>query len=207
MNRFLTFLALLLISLPLRVTAQDATWFRDVTTAMKLDSARSGQISATDIDNDGYPDLLLLNISYNRSMKTRLYMNRQHPDSANPKARIFVDVTDQSNMYENRDTSVKGRVADCWGMADLNNDGFTDLYITRFGPNILLRNQGDGTFQRVELEAGVADPRWGASAAFFDADEDGDLDLYVCNYAQWTWENNPYCGDKTRGIRMHCGPK
>jgi hypothetical protein len=97
----------------------------------------------------------------------------------------------------------------CAGVAagDYDNDGFTDLYITRFGPNILLRNQGDGTFQRVELEAGVADPRWGASAAFFDADEDGDLDLYVCNYAQWTWENNPYCGDKTRGIRMHCGPK
>lgn len=96
----------------------------------------------------------------------------------------------------------------CAGVAvgDYDNDGFSDLYITRFGPNVLLRNQGDGTFQRVEVEAGVADPRWGASAAFFDADEDGALDLYVCNYAKWTWENNPYCGDKTRGIRMHCGP-
>ncbi len=96
----------------------------------------------------------------------------------------------------------------CAGVAagDYDNDGFPDLYITRFGPNVLLRNQGDGTFQRVELEAAVADPRWAASAAFFDADEDGSLDLYVCNYAKWTWETNPYCGDRTRGIRMHCGP-
>ncbi len=197
-----TFL-LLLLSLPLPVLAQDATWFSDVTTASRLDSARSGQISATDIDNDGYPDLLLLNISYNRTMKTRLYRNKQHPDSANPKARIFVDVTDQSNMYENRDTSIKGRVADCWGMADLNNDGFTDLVSGIFYFNVgtfadagdrmeVLLNDGKGRFTLVRNNGieGIGDPSSNppgkfpaTSFCFLDYDLDGNLDIYVGTFS------------------------
>lgn len=112
----------------------------------------------------------------------------------------FVDVTGAAHV---------GTGGFCSGVAvgDFDSDGFPDLYVSRFGPNCLWKNQGDGTFLRVPVEAGVDDPRWSASAAFFDYDEDGLLDLYVCNYAQWTWENNPYCGDKLRGIRMHCGPR
>lgn len=92
-------------------------------------------------------------------------------------------------------------------VGDFDSDGFADLFVTCFGPDCLFRNQGDGTFERVERQAGLDNERWGTSAAFLDYDDDGLLDLYVCNYAQWTWETNPYCGDHVRGIRMFCGPR
>jgi enediyne biosynthesis protein E4 len=90
-------------------------------------------------------------------------------------------------------------------VGDFDSDGFPDLYVACFGPNVLYRNCGDGTFQICD-QAGVADERWGASAAFFDADNDGLLDLYVCNYAKWTWDQRRWCGDSVRNIREYCSP-
>ena len=52
----------------------------------------------------------------------------------------------------------------------------------------LYRNQGDGTFEQVAERAGVASPGWSAGAAFFDADGDGDLDLYVAHYIEATFD-------------------
>ena len=91
-------------------------------------------------------------------------------------------------------------------VGDYDSDGFPDIYVSCFGPHCLLHNEGDGTFSRVEAEAGVSTQRWGASAAFLDYDEDGLLDLYVCTYAKWTWDKNPFCGDRVRRIRMYCHP-
>ena len=91
-------------------------------------------------------------------------------------------------------------------VGDYDSDGFPDIYVSCFGPHCLLHNEGDGTFSRVEAEAGVLTQRWGASAAFLDYDEDGLLDLYVCTYAKWTWDKNPFCGDRVRRIRMYCHP-
>lgn len=107
--------------------AQDKTWFKDITEKVGLRSARSGQISSCDINGDDYPDLLLQVLAYDRSMKTRLYLNRQDPQSSNPSDRIFIDFTDSSGIYANRDKSVTGRVADIWGIADINNDGYPDI--------------------------------------------------------------------------------
>jgi enediyne biosynthesis protein E4 len=66
-------------------------------------------------------------------------------------------------------------------VGDIDNDGHLDIYVTAFGPNILYRNNGDGTFTDVTAEAGVAGGRddWSTSAGFFDFDGDGRLDLYV----------------------------
>ena len=64
-------------------------------------------------------------------------------------------------------------------VADYDNDGQQDLYLTAYGTNVLYRNQGDGTFVDVSDSAGVRDPRWSTNCAFGDYDRDGDVDLYV----------------------------
>jgi hypothetical protein len=79
-----------------------------------------------------------------------------------------------------------------------------DLYLTQFGPNILYRNNGDGTFADVTDRAGVGDDRWGSSAAFFDFDNDGSLDLYVVNYLEYRLTDARLCGDE--GRRGYCHP-
>ena len=73
-----------------------------------------------------------------------------------------------------------------WGVgvsaADFDNDGLVDLYLTNLGPDVLFRNNGDGTFTDVTERAGVRAPGWSTSAAFGDFDGDGWLDLYVAGY-------------------------
>ncbi len=91
--------------------------------------------------------------------------------------------------------------------ADVDGDGDRDLYVTYYGPNVLYRNNGDGTFADVTAAARVGDPRWGASAAFADADGDGDLDLYVANYVDYDLRNTLYCGENRPGWRTVCHPK
>lgn len=70
-------------------------------------------------------------------------------------------------------------------VADYDNDGFDDIYVTNVGQNRLFRNCGDGTYEEVANVAGVDDDRWSTSAAWGDLDQDGDLDLYCCNYLQY----------------------
>lgn len=89
---------------------------------------------------------------------------------------------------------------------DFDNDGFTDLYVTGFGPNVLYRNNGDGTFTDVSARAGVDEPRWSTSAAFVDYDRDGDLDLFVANYVAFTVAGNKQCADAD-GTLDYCGPQ
>ena len=70
-------------------------------------------------------------------------------------------------------------------VGDYNGDGFPDLYVTQYGRNILYRNNGDGTFTDVTEKAGVAAPGWSSSAVWFDYDNDGRLDLFVCQFAEF----------------------
>ena len=73
-------------------------------------------------------------------------------------------------------------------IGDVDADGLPDIYVTALGPNIFYRNNGDGTFTDITKDAGIGDPRASISATFFDADRDGDQDLFVANYIEATWE-------------------
>ncbi len=94
----------------------------------------------------------------------------------------FTDITVQAGI----DNTAKG---DCVAFVDYNRDGYVDIYVGNSGledsplgkPNLLYRNNGDGTFTDVAAEAGVADARQTIGAAFGDFDNDGDLDLYLAN--------------------------
>ena len=88
---------------------------------------------------------------------------------------------------------------------DYDGDGFSDLYVTALGRNVLYRNRGDGTFDDVTEKAGVADPGYSASATFLDYDRDGDADLFVCHYLDWSPEREKVCLG-FHGKRGYCSP-
>jgi hypothetical protein len=86
---------------------------------------------------------------------------------------------------------------------DVDGDGDLDLFVSNFGPDVLLLNRGDGTFERRSREAGLGDSRWGASACFFDFDGDGALDLYVATYLHY---DPPKPCTTAAGSKEYCGP-
>ncbi len=88
---------------------------------------------------------------------------------------------------------------------DYNNDGAPDLYLNNHGPNVLYRNNADGTFTDVTEEAGVGnEDQVGAGACFLDMDGDGDLDLYVANYVQFTYDT--HLVQEAMGFPVYAGP-
>jgi len=87
--------------------------------------------------------------------------------------------------------------------ADYDNDGFTDLYVTSYGKNILYHNNGNGTFTDVTAKAGVVAGGWSVSAGFFDFDNDGKLDLFVTRYMQWDLSHSKSCGIAPK---VYCSP-
>lgn len=92
-------------------------------------------------------------------------------------------------------------------VADYNNDGRQDFLLTTLNRNLLFRNEGDGTFAEVGEKAGLADaPRWSSSAIFFDADNDGHLDLYVGNYVTWSRETDLFCSVDGE-TKAYCTPE
>lgn len=110
----------------------------------------------------------------------------------------FVDVTAVSGI---RETAYGQGVA----IADFDNDGFDDLFISNIGTNTLFRNNGDGTFRAAEHWGGEASRLWSTSAAWGDVDSDGDLDLYVCNYVDFDPFQPQICWNES-GVQIQCAP-
>src|SRR6202795_1159387 len=161
-----------------------------------------GGVALLDYDNDGYLDIFFTNgaripglAKDSPDFSNRLYHNNHDG--------TFTDVTDRAGV---KGYGYSVGVA----VADFDNDGFQDIYVTGVNRNTLYHNNGDGTFTDVTERAGVAGigpngkKLWSVSAAWIDYDNDGRLDLFVSNYLDWTFETSKVCGPP--GRRLSCSP-
>jgi hypothetical protein len=142
-----------------------------------------------DYDNDGYPDIVLINgddfpghprHSADAGATTLKLYHNNHDGT-------FTDVTRKA-----------GLAVPMFGLGvavgDYDNDGFDDLFVTALGQSHLFHNNGNGTFTDVTKSAGMWGPsEFSTGAAWVDYDRDGKLDLVVANYVQWTEQTDLYC--------------
>jgi len=135
-----------------------------------------------DYDNDGDIDIYFLNGAPLKGTVAKVApRNALYRNDGNW---TFTDVTTRAGVG---DTGYGLGVA----AGDYDNDGDRDLYLNNYGPNVLYRNNGDGTFTDVTDKAGVGNGhKVGAGTCFLDIDKDGDLDLYVANYVDFTYDNH-----------------
>jgi hypothetical protein len=186
------------------ISQQAGITFKHVASPEKkyIVESMSGGVALFDYDNDGYLDIYFVNsltvdlVKSNQKTKSSLYHNNGDG--------TFTDV------------AVQAGVSDIgWGMgvavADYNNDGFDDLYVTCLGKNRLFKNNGNGSFKDVTDSAAVGDPRWSTGAAFVDFDNDGKLDLFVSNYVNFDVNHLPEFGSgrtcQFKGVPVQCGPR
>ncbi|MGB5436253.1 MAG: VCBS repeat-containing protein, partial [Maribacter sp.] len=138
-----------------------------------------GGVAAGDINNDGLVDLYFTG----NQVANKLYLNKGNLQ--------FEDITDKAGVAGDHRwyTGVT--------MADVNGDGFLDIYCSVGGPheprlNQLFLNNTDGTFVEKASELGIMDPGDTVQGTFFDYDKDGDLDLYVANYPPTSFTTPPF---------------
>lgn len=162
-----------------------------------LHEIMSGGGLLLDFDNDGWLDVFLVDggsltdPAVASRARHRLFRNRGN------------------GTFEDR-TASSGIVSRGYGMgacsADYDNDGFPDLYVTAVGGNALYRNVGGRSFVDVTRTAGLGAATFSASCAFGDVDRDGDVDLFVVNYVDARLDNNVFCGDASKRMRVYCHP-
>ncbi|PYV52089.1 MAG: CRTAC1 family protein [Acidobacteria bacterium] len=162
----------------------------------------SGGVGLIDCDSDGKLDLVVVNGS-------TIDHNRQGGD---PMITLYHQDADFnfSNI-----TQSAGLTREGWGMgvavADYDNDGLPDIYVTGYGGNALYRNLGNCKFEDVTDKAKVAAGGFSTGAAWADYDRDGHVDLFVSRYVHFDINKFPTFGsdEKTcrfKGIRVQCGP-
>ncbi len=173
-------------------------------------------VALLDFDNDGDLDVYLVQgeplgtLDSGRGTRDpgsgihgagdRLFRNDLRVASDGTRTLHFTDVTRGSGITSHG-----------YGMGvaagDINNDGWVDLYLTKFdAPNQLFRNNGDGTFSDVSKASGTDQQSWSVSASFVDLNRDGWLDLYVGNYIRYSLENSTPCFGAS-GALDYCMPQ
>ncbi len=151
-----------------------------------------------DYDRDGRLDVLLVNGDYwpghtpTGATRPTLALYRNDGDDA------FTDVTAQAGL----NVSIYGMGV---AVGDYDNDGYDDLYITGLKRSLLFHNMKGSRFRDVTPQARVGNEgHWGSSAAWLDYDNDGRLDLFVCNYVLWRPQDDQVC--LQGGLPFYCGP-
>lgn len=155
-----------------------------------LDTTGPG-IAWIDYDRDGWPDLFVIGGNPAHAPGTPPPQNHLFHNNRNG---TFTDVTAQAGV------AGIGQYGMGVTVGDYDGDGYDDLYVTCYGANLLFHNNGNGTFTDVAKKAGVSGPltlagapKWSTGAAWFDADGDGKLDLYVCNYVAFSPQSLQLC--------------
>jgi len=154
-----------------------------------------------DFNNDGHQDILLLSACewpWNRSASHRKRTPRLYRNDGTGR---FTDVTDGSGL----DVEMYAMGV---AVGDYDNDGLVDVFVSGVGGNRLFKNLGRGKFRDVTAAAGMTTDghTWGTSCGFFDYDNDGRLDLFVCNYVRWSREIDLGQGFVLTGLGRSYGP-
>jgi predicted Zn-dependent protease len=167
----------------------------------QLPEMSCGGVGLLDFDRDGFMDIYAVQggpfppAPDKACTGDRLFRNRGDGS--------FDDVTARSNVE--RFTRGYGHGV---SVADYDNDGDQDVFVTRWRSYALYRNNGNGTFDEMTQAAGLGGDRdWPTSSAFADLDNDGDLDLYVCHYGLWDTVNPRICKDPAGAITITCDPR
>lgn len=165
-----------------------------------LPETMGGGVAFLDVDGDGDSDLLFVNGTAWPHLGASEAAGATPALYQNDGTGRFTDVTRQAGL----EISLYGMGA---AVADIDGDGDPDLYLTAVGGNRLLRNDG-GVFRDITAATGVGggDDDWSTGAAFFDADGDGDLDLFVCNYVRWSRQIDHQVDFKLDGVGRAFGP-
>lgn len=181
------------------VTAEAGiTWrqFNGISPDRYLIETMGGGVALFDFDDDGWLDIFLLNGGETpRGKSAQPLQNALYRNLGNGK---FVDVAAEAGLNKLKNYQMGLAVA------DFDNDGHQDIFITGFPNCTLYHNNGNGTFTDVTADAGVQNAgRWASGAAWFDYDRDGFLDLVVCNYADFSFEGAaPKC--EYVNVRTYC---
>jgi hypothetical protein len=209
MMRFLLVIAGVLLLVLMGAAPEPAIRFTDITAQAGIrfthNSGRAGKkylpetmgsgCAFFDADGDGWLDILLVNSKdwtpRGRKSHCTLYRNNHNG--------TFTDVTAASGL----DVEMYGIGV---AIADYDNDGRDDVYITALEGDRLFHNEGAGKFRDVTKSSGIRNAAFGTSAAWFDYDRDGKADLFVANYVQWTLAGDLWCS-LDGATKSYCTPE